>query len=101
MPVRYSCVAQDHRRPVEVVDNHVEQTAIEKIANRQTSPNTLLLQRGSGLGARVTERAIALIHLQDHWLAISTLTGKNVHLRINMTGDCHQIEPAIIVEISE
>ena len=71
VPSRNSVVAKHHGRAVEIVDHHVHVAVVEEVADGKPARDALFQQRRARLGAGVAESAVALVHAQQFWLAIT------------------------------
>src|SRR5271165_1464118 len=78
-------IAQNHRGAIDIADDHVHVAVIKEVAYGEAAGDALLQQRRSGLRAGIAKRAVALIELQQFWLAITGARRERVHLRVDVT----------------
>ena len=59
------------------------------------------LKRRPGQIAGIAKSAVSLIEVEEFGLAIAAAGWQRVHLRINVTADRDEVEPAIVIDVRE
>src|ERR1700688_623147 len=87
--------------PLKIFDDHLEFAVVEEIANGYAAAYLRNFQCRTGELADVLEGAIALIEVQELGLHIFRAADDGVDLRVGVTIDLQEVQPAIIVEIEK
>src|ERR1035438_5222353 len=101
MRARYSVVAENHGRAINVSDHHIHVSIVKQVADRQAAGYAFFKQRWAGLLACIAESSIALVQLQKLWFAVTGTRWQRIDLRINVSANRDKVQPSIVIEIDE
>ena len=96
-----SAISQDHRAAVDVADDDIHVPVVEQVSDCETARDVAFHQSFAGQIACVAEGAVLLIEMKHLRFAIAAAGGQRIDLRIDVTGDGDQVEPAIVVHIDK
>lgn len=87
--------------PLKIFDDHLEFAVVEEITDRYAAAYLGNFQRRTDELADVLEGAIALIEVQELGLHVLRAGDNGVDLRVDVTIDLQEVQPAIVIEVEK
>src|SRR5580704_11694060 len=93
--------SKDHRLAVQILDDDVDVSVVEEIAEGRAAADLWCLNRRTHEFADIAKRAIASIQEEEFWLPISCTNIESIHLGVDMSVHQKKIRPTIIVKVEK